>query len=50
MYYPGYGRYGHGRWGHNHYRDHDENDFTEADGESFANQGDADFESDMGES
>jgi len=55
-YYVGYGMYGHGHWGHRHYssaresRHHDANDFTEADAESLAHEGDEDFETDMGES
>ncbi len=51
-YYNGYGRYGHGHWGHDHHsrHDHDRNDFTEADSESFQNEGDEGFEQDMGAS
>ncbi len=52
-YYIGYGDYHRrGRWGHDHYHSvhHDSHDFTEADGAAFAQQGDEDFETDMGES
>jgi hypothetical protein len=45
-YYHGWGHYGHGHWGHHHYRD--ENDLTEADGESLQAEADEDFEQDMG--
>ena len=52
-YYSGYGYYGRGYWGHDNYHHamhHDSNDFTEADAESLAFEGDEDFENDMGES
>ena len=50
-YYSDYGRYGGRRWGHRHHNSsHDDNDFTEADAQSFAHQDNEDFESDLGES
>ncbi len=45
-YYRGYGYYGRGAWGHDFFDD----DFTEADGDSFYDQGDGDWEQDMGAS
>ena len=52
-YYSGYGYYGRGYWGYDSYHHathHDSNDFTEADAESLAYEGDEDFENEMGES
>lgn len=52
-YYRGYGYYGYGHWGHDHHQSahgHDPNDFTEGDAEALGEEGDADFESDMGAS
>ena len=55
-YYPGYGRYNRGYWGHSYYRDRHRyyydsdrrsTDFTEADGESFEQEGDQDYEMDL---
>lgn len=49
-YYSGYGHYD-SSWGvrshHRHHHHHDRDDFTEADGQSFNDPGDADFEDDM---
>ena len=43
-YYNGYGFYGRGYWGNDYLGD----DFTEADGESLRQEGDGDWEYDMG--
>lgn len=53
--YSGWGHYGSGYWGHSHYdrhrgHSHDPNDFTEADGESVAQEGGEAFENDLSES
>ena len=48
--YEGYGSYRRGQWGYGYYSQtrHDPHDFTEADGESFASEGDEGWEQDMG--
>lgn len=46
FYYDDYGYYGRGHWGHEHLPD----DFTEADGASFVEEGEGDWEHDMGAS
>jgi len=48
--YHGYGSYRRGSWGHQHYHagHYDGDDFSEADGAAFANQGDEAYEQDMG--
>lgn len=46
VYYDGYGYYGRGSWGDEFLAD----DFTEADGDSFTDEGDGDWEHDMGAS
>ena len=50
--YEGYGSYRRGHWGHGYYQRsrHDPNDFSEADGEAFATEGDEGWENDMGAS
>ncbi|GAB4232208.1 MAG: hypothetical protein Kow00121_60340 [Elainellaceae cyanobacterium] len=57
--YSGYGTYSHGHWGHNYYRDRDcyaynpttrSVDFTEADSAAFMQEGENDYEQNVGAS